>query len=182
MPHTITQGCRSLLREHPTGCCTDKPKKGQCLKVMDTDINLTFGEDFLMGDVSDMVMKVLVRRVQGRNYPVERLHHWTMEIWGSLLKELPFIRVLARGWFAIWFDREEYTDWILSHFWHIELAPVLLKRWDPLFDPEREQMGAGPIWVCLPSLPMQFWIPQVFKHIGDAQGTYLEHDQSYDKT
>lgn len=43
-------------------------------------------------------------------------------------------------------------------------------------------MGVGPIWVRLPGLPMQFWIPRVFKHVGDALGTYLEHDQSYEKT
>lgn len=77
-----------------------------------------------------------------------------MEVWGSLLKELPIIRVLARGWFALHCHREEYTDWILSQYWHIELAPMLLKRWDPLFDPKREQLGAGPIWVRLPGLPM----------------------------
>lgn len=62
------------------------------------------------------------------------------------------------------------------------MAPVLLKRWDPLFDPEREQLGAGPIWVQLPGLPMQFWTTQVFKRIGDALGTYLEHDKSYEQT
>lgn len=88
-----------------------------------------------MVDALDMARKVLVGRVHGRNYSVERLHQWTMEIWGSLLKELPIFRVFARGWFALRFHREKYTDWILSRYWHIELAPVLLKRWDPLFDP-----------------------------------------------
>lgn len=29
---------------------------------------------------------------------------------------------------------------------------------------------------------MQFWTPQVFKCIGDALGTYLEHNQSYEQT
>jgi len=29
---------------------------------------------------------------------------------------------------------------------------------------------------------MQFWILMVFKRIGDALGTYLEHDQSFEKT
>lgn len=41
-------------------------------------------------------------------------------------------------------------------------------------------MGAGPIWVQLPGLPMQYWTPVVFKRIGNALGTYLEHDQSYE--
>lgn len=89
--------------------------------------------------------KVLVGRIRGRNYTIERLRLWIEEIWGSLLKDLPIIHVLARGWFALRFHREEYTDWILSRFWNIEMPPVLLKRWDPLFDPKREQLGAVPI-------------------------------------
>ena len=43
-------------------------------------------------------------------------------------------------------------------------------------------MGARPIWVRLSGLPMQFWTPQVFKRIGDALGTYLEHDKSYEQS
>lgn len=135
-----------------------------------------------MADAIDTARKVLVGQVRDRTYSVERLRQWTKEIWGTLLKELPAIKVLARGWFALHFHRAEYTEWILSQFWHIELAPILLKQWDPLFDPEREQLGVGPIWVRLPGLPMQFWTPQVFKCIGDALGTYLEHDQSYEQT
>lgn len=135
-----------------------------------------------MADAIDTARKVLVGRVCGRTYSVERLRQWTEEIWGTLLKELPAIKVLARGLFSIYFHRAKYIEWILSQFWHIELAPVLLKRWDPLFDPEREQLGAGPIWVRLSGLPMQFWTPQVFKRIGYALGTYLEHGQSYERT
>lgn len=73
-------------------------------------------------------------------------------------------------------------DWILSRFCYIELALVLLKQWDPLFDPEREQWGVGPIWVRLPSLPLQYSTPTIFKRIGDALGTYLDHDQSFEST
>lgn len=67
---------------------------------------------------------------------------------------------------------------VLSKLWHIELAPVLLKRWSPVFDPELEHLGAGPIWVRLPGLPLHFWSEDVFKHIGNALGTYLDYDKS----
>lgn len=100
-----------------------------------------------MADAIGTARKVLVGRVRGQTYSVEILRQWTEEIWGTLLKELLAIKVLARGWFSLHFHRAEYTEWILSQFWHIELAPVLLKRWDPLFDPEREQLGVRPIWV-----------------------------------
>lgn len=174
--------CRRTLKDFPIGKRSEKLKKGRCLRAIDSNINLTLGEDSQMADVVDTTRKFLVGRVRGRTYSVERLKRWTDEIWGSLLKELPVVRVLARGWFALQFHRPEYTQWILSQFWHIELALVLLKRWDPLFDPEREQLGAGPIWVHLPGLPMQFWTAQVFRRIGDALGTYLDHDKSYEQS
>ena len=68
---------------------------------------------------------------------------------------------------------------VLARYWHIEMALVLLKWWSPLFDPEREQIGAGPIWVRLPSLPLQFWGEEVFVRIGNALGTYLDHDHTF---
>jgi len=59
------------------------------------------------------------------------------------------------------------------------MAPVLLKWWSPLFDREHEQIGAGLIWVRLPGLPLQFWSEEVFIRIGNALGTYLDHDRTF---
>lgn len=75
--------------------------------------------------------------------------------------------------------QEEYTSGALARYWYIEMALVMLKRWNPLFDPEREQIGAGPLWVRLPRLPLQYWSEDVFVHIGNALGTYLDYDRSY---
>lgn len=68
---------------------------------------------------------------------------------------------------------------VLARYWHIEMAPVLLKRWSPLFDPNHEQIGVGPLWVRLPGLPLQYWNEEVFMCIRNALGTYLDHDRSY---
>lgn len=43
-------------------------------------------------------------------------------------------------------------------------------------------MGVGPLWVKLPGLPLHFWLEDIFRHIGNALGTYLEHDKSYMST
>jgi len=67
----------------------------------------------------------------------------------------------------------------MSSFWHFEHAPVLLCRWNPLFDPEKEQIGVGPIWVRLPELPLQFWSEDIFQRIDNTLGTYLENDRYY---
>jgi len=56
---------------------------------------------------------------------------------------------------------------------------VLLKRWTTLFNPEKESIGVGPIWVQLPSPPLQFWSKDIFRIIRDDLDTYLDHDRSY---
>jgi len=64
---------------------------------------------------------------------------------GKYTKDLPEVYVLPKGWFALHFPKENYADLVLAKYWHIEMALVLLKRWSPLFDPGREQIGAGPL-------------------------------------
>lgn len=121
-------------------------------------------------------------RVRGRHYSVERLQKWTMEIWGHHLSEPPRLQSFVRGWFALRFKCLAHTNWVLSTIWHIDQAPVLLRRWTPLFDPELERAGARPIWVRLPSLLVHFWTEQIFKQIGDAMGKFLTYDDSFIST
>lgn len=169
------------LMEQPSALRTGK-RKVKCVKKSSKDLTITFGEDIPMGEVVDKANRVLVGHVQGRAYSATRLTNWVQEIWGGILQELPEVQSLARGWFALHFSKAEYTDLILAKYWHIEMTPVLLKRWSPLFDPEWEQIGAGPIWVRLPGLPLQFWSEAVFIKIGNALGTYLEYDKTYVQT
>ena len=56
---------------------------------------------------------------------------------------------------------------------------MLLKRWNPLFDLDREHLGARPIWVQLPGLHMHLWKEEIFRNIGNILGTYLDHDRSF---
>lgn len=56
---------------------------------------------------------------------------------------------------------------------------MLLRKWTPLFDPEQERLEAGPLCVHLPGLPLQLWSEDIFRHIGNALGTYLENEKSY---
>lgn len=135
-----------------------------------------------MGEVVTMASKVLVGRVRGHAYSAERLNLWVNEIWGNIFKDLPKVQTLPCGWFVPHFLQEEYTNWALTRYQHIEMAPIMLKRWSPLFDPEREQIGVGPLWGRLPRLPLQYWSEVVFVCIGNVLGTYLDYDKSYIKS
>lgn len=123
-----------------------------------------------------LAQTTLLGHVRGRIFTAERLKSWVIEILGDMFPEMPEVQRHPRGWFSLHFAKEEHTNTVLAQYWHIELAPVLLKRWNPLFDPEREQIGAGPIWVHLPGLPLQYWKEEAFIKIGNALGTYLDHD------
>lgn len=48
-----------------------------------------------------------------------------------------------------------------------------------LFDPEREQLGARPIWLKLSQLPMHLWTEDIFQRIGDNLGKFLDYYQSF---
>lgn len=118
-------------------------------------------------------------RVRGRHYSVERLQKWTMEVWGHHFSEPPRVQTFVRGWFSLRFKCVAHTNWVLSTIWHIDQAPVLLRRWTPLFNLELERVEARPIWVRLLGLPCHFWIEQIFRQIGDAMGSYLIHYDSF---
>lgn len=98
---------------------------------------------------------------------------------GQHLAELSFVQTFVCGWFALRFTGVEHTHWVLSSFLHMEQARVLLRRWSPLFNPEREQLRVGPLWVRLPGLPLQFWFEDIFRRIGNSLDTSLEFDKSY---
>lgn len=123
--------------------------------------------------------KVLVERVWGRNYTPMQLRKWIAKIWGNLLLQLPGILSLSRGWFDLIFSHLDQVDWVISQYLHIEMTPMLLKIWLPMFDPEKENHGPIPIWVRLPTLPLQFQAEEIFKVIGDDLGVYLDHDRTY---
>lgn len=169
---TTQEGSPDPLSDHPSAPPTGK-QKAKCVRATSKDITISFGESSAIGVVALMASTVLVEHVCGRAYYAIRLTPWVCEIWGDLLKELPEVQILPRGWFSLHFAKENYTDLVLTRYQHIEMAPMLLKRWSPLFDLEREQIGARPLWVRLSRLPLQYQCEEVFVRIGNSHGTYL---------
>lgn len=172
------EGSPDPLMDHPSAPRTGN-KRTKCVKATSKDISIHFGDTSAIGEAAIMASTILVRHVRGRACSVTRLTLWVKEIWGGVLKELPEFRVLLRGWFALHFAKENYTDLVLARYLHIEMASVLLKGRSPLFDPEREQIGAGPLWVRLSGLHLQYWSEEVFMCIGNSLGSYLDHDRTF---
>lgn len=151
---------------------TSRPQKKQrCFKSRAEDVILRLEEDIQWVDAMDLADRVLVGHIRGRSYTAEKLKTWASQIWGPFLVDIPTVQTFVRGWFALRFSRADHTSWVLSSFWHFEKASVLLKRWTPLFDPQLEQIGIGPVWVRLPGLPLQYWSEEIFRRIGNTLGT-----------
>lgn len=121
--------------ENPT---TLRSKKSKCVRETAKDISVQIGDPTNFEESLVLARTTLVGHVRGRSFSAERLRAWANEIWGGMFTVMPEVIELPRGWFSIHFAEEEHTNTVLARFWHIESAPVLLKRWSPLFDPERE--------------------------------------------
>jgi hypothetical protein len=71
---------------------------------------------------------------------------------------------------------------VLGKNWSVNFSPLLLKPWSPLFNASREKLDKIPVWVRLPSLPLQFWSLDYFKAIRNFLGDFLEADLSFEET
>ena len=49
----------------------------------------------------------------------------------------------------------------------------------PPFDVDTERLDTIPVWVRLPGLPWELWKPNSLSDIGNALGTFIEVDLSY---
>lgn len=83
---------------------------------------IRFGETSAIGEAATMARTILVGLVRGRAYSAARPTLWVKEIWGGVLHELPEVQVLPKGWFALHFAKEAYTDFVLGRYgtlrWH----------------------------------------------------------------
>jgi len=163
------------------GAGVGKKRKNRWIKAKPGQ-NYAVGEDIDLGSVLQMSKNTLVGRVLGQSFSRRTVVAWVEEKWKPLLGSVPVVVVLNRGWFAFKFKCEEELIRILNQYWHLNHAPVLMKRWHPRFDASRERVDESPIWVRLPGLPLHYWEPIHFRNIGNILGTFLEADLSYLET
>lgn len=97
-------GSLDPLTDHPYAPHTGK-KRTKCMKATSKDISIRFGETSAIGEAAIMAIIILVGHVHGRAYSATQLTQWVKEIWRDILKELPEVQVLPRGWFALHFAK-----------------------------------------------------------------------------
>lgn len=140
------------------------------------------GECIRLDEVMDTTENFSVGRVHDREYTTAHLKKWVAEIWGKIVNSLLLVMTMTRGWFTLRFHRSKHVTSVLSKYCHIKMIPILLKWWSLLFDTEHEQLGAGPIWVRLLGLPLQFWTKDVFKCVGNYIGIILDFEKYFQES
>lgn len=58
----------------------------------------------------------------------------------------------------------------------------MFKRWNTIFDAQREKVAEILVWVRLPELSPHFWTKEVFRAIGNTLGIFLEADMYFRET
>jgi hypothetical protein len=130
----------------------------------------------------DLSERVVVGKVRGKKLGMAYLKSWVHNYWLPDISKIPHIILLTRGWFTFVLSSTANVDWVLKKVWSIIATPTLLKFWTPTFDVKCEWVDEEPIWVRLPSLPMQYWNTHQFVAIGNILGSYLEADMSFEVT
>ena len=114
-----------------------------------------------------MASFTMVGKIIGKNVLMNVIEKWIKDEWVEELGEVPELKGLTRGWFALNFFQQDHVNWVLARNWSLEQCPVLLKMWNPTFDASHEWVDVIPIWVRLPSLPRQYTFYQYRQHLGD---------------
>ena len=81
----------------------------------------------------------------------------------------------SKGFFTIIFFNQEDHDHILEggpyFFFSVGLY---LRPWKERFNPEIEDMTVAPVWICVFSLPREYWDMETLKDIGNTLGEFIK--------
>ena len=108
-----------------------------------------------------------------------------MKNWKSLLSYAPIISLLAKGYIIVIFLEDTHATTVLNSPWCIGEGSMVLDHWHVNFDPLKERVKKGHLWVLLPALPFPLWSHTMLEGIGNTIGRFvvLQEDfmNSYDK-
>jgi hypothetical protein len=101
------------------------------------------------------------------------------EEWTLLLGYNPICHLLSRGCIGVIFRWKADIEVILAGQWYWDRHLFCYEPWHPLFDAREECISSFPIWIKLPNLPLEFWLEEGFKYIGEVLGSYITVDKQY---
>lgn len=79
-----------------------------------------------------------------------------------------------KGFFTVVFYNLEDKNRVFeggSYFYNS--AGLYLTFWKEHFNPDKEDLSIVLVWLCLYSLPCEFWQPEMLANIGNALGVFV---------
>ncbi|XP_020677908.1 uncharacterized protein LOC110096349 [Dendrobium catenatum] len=84
---------------------------------------------------------------------------------------------LVDDFFLLKFTAVEDYDMVLAGGpWFLLGKPFILQRWDPKFQPKRDESAAIPLWIKIVNLPLALWTPSGISKIASYIGIPLYVD------
>ncbi|MQL99418.1 hypothetical protein Taro_032141, partial [Colocasia esculenta] len=80
------------------------------------------------------------------------------------------------GFFLVLFNHEDDLKQVLDGFWCIRGHPLVIRRWTPELQMEKESLSSMPIWVKFPGLPLRWWTARGLSKIASLLGGPLHMD------
>jgi hypothetical protein len=123
-----------------------------------------------------MALCSLVGRLSYRHLCSSDLATWMTNSWRPVVRYVPTLTPLGRGWLHFHFKSPEDTTNILERLWTIDDNNLMLKRWRVSFDPAQDYFRLRHLWVLLPGLPLHIWNEKALMAIGNSLGRFISID------
>jgi hypothetical protein len=89
------------------------------------------------------------------------------------------LQLSSKGFFTIIFYSLEDKDRVFENGpYFYNSAGLYLRFWTDRFSPEKEDFSCAPVWICLYSLPQEFWLEEILTGIGNTLGRYVKYSEA----
>ena len=81
----------------------------------------------------------------------------------------------SKVFFTIFFFNQEGRDRNLEGRPYFFFSAGLYQcPWKERFNADKEDMSIAPVWICLYSLPCEYWEPEILQDIGNTLGKFVK--------
>ena len=118
----------------------------------------------------------LLGKPWGEPIPLSIIISKTRKDWSFLKGQLDYVE-LGNGWLLFRFSNLPDINLVWNgRPWHVSGLNLVLRRWEPFFDPYSATIQRIDQWVKITRLPLELWEEEYLKHLLQDVGHFLKID------
>jgi len=118
----------------------------------------------------------LLGKLWGETVPLAVVMAKTRKDWGFVKGQLDYLD-LGNGWILFRFSNLHDISLVWNgRPWHVSGLNLVLKRWEPFFDPFSATIQTIDQWVKITRLPLELWEEETLKHLLKDVGQFIRVD------